>query len=96
MAAHQARTGDITGFIILGDSPFPMATTRSNGLAGIFPLDALAWTAETSRSLTALTQAARDEGMTGSLSLGITGTATPLAQKQIAALGWKLQQKISR
>ncbi len=93
MAAHQERTGDITGFVTVGDSPFPFATTRGNGLTGIFPLDALAWTAETSRSLTSLTQAARDEGFTGPLSLSITGTATPLAKKEIAALGWKLAQR---
>lgn len=96
MAAHQEKTGDITGFVTLGELPFPVATTHGNGLAGIFPLDALAWTAETSRSLTSLTQAARDDGITGPLSLGITGTATPLAQKEIAALGWELVQRMDQ
>jgi hypothetical protein len=70
-----------------------MAFTRSNGLAGIFPLDALAWTAETSRAITSLTEAARAEGFTGPLTLAITGTATPLAKKKTSALGWKLEQQ---
>ena len=29
----------------------------------------------------------------GSMDLVITGTATPLAQKQLAKLGWSLQQE---
>jgi hypothetical protein len=94
MSAWQERTGEIAGFATLGDSPFPMALTRSNGLTGIFPLDALAWTVETRRAITSLTEAARAEGITGPLTLAITGTATPLAQRKAAALGWKLEQQI--
>jgi hypothetical protein len=94
MSTWQERTGEITGFATVGDSPFPMALTRGNGLVGIFPLDALAWTAETSRAVTSLTDAARAEGITGHLTLAITGTATPLAQRKAAALGWKLEQQI--
>lgn len=94
MSAWQEKTGDISGFTTIGNSPFPMALTHGNGLAGIFPLDALAWTAETSRAITSLTEGARAEGITGPLILAITGTATPLAQKKAAALGWKLEQQI--
>ena len=96
MAAHQQAAGDITGFTLVGDVPFPMATTRDNGLAGIFPLDAVSWTAEVSRSVTSLTEEARAQGISGPLTLAITGTATPLAQKKIAALGWNLQQKLGK
>lgn len=96
MAAYQQKTGGITGFVTLGVSPFPVATTSGNGLAGIFPLDALSWTADTSSAITSLTSAARAEGMTGPLVLAITGTATPLAKKQLAALGWKLEQGIGQ
>ena len=36
---------------------------------------------------------ARAQGITGPLNLVITGTATPLAQKQLAKLGWSVQQQ---
>lgn len=95
MAVYQKKTGTITGFVTLGEVPFPLATTGGNGLAGIFPLDALSWTAETGSAITAITRAARAQGITGPLILGITGKATPLARKQVAALGWKLEEDIN-
>jgi hypothetical protein len=96
MAAQQLAAGDITGFVALDGVPFPMATTREGGLIGLFPLDALSWTAETSEAITALTTAARDAGFDGPMSLGITGTATPLAEKEVARLGWTLAQNLGR
>ena len=83
----------MTGFVAINGVPMPMATTRDNGLLGIFPLDALSWTATTSRAITSITEAARAQGLSGSMDLVITGTATPLAQKQLAKLGWSLQQE---
>jgi len=96
MGAQQLAAGDITGFVSLDGVPFPMATTRDGGLIGLFPLDALSWTAETSEAITALTAAARAAGFHGSMSLGITGTATPLAEKEVSKLGWTLAQKLGR
>lgn len=93
MASYQQKMKTMTGFVAIAGVPMPMATTRSNGLLGIFPLDALSWTSNTSRSITAITQAARAQGITGPMSLIITGTATPLAQQQLAKLGWGLQQQ---
>lgn len=96
MAAQQLAAGNITGFVALDGVPFPMATTRDGGLMGLFPLDALSWTAETSEAARALTTAARAAGFNGPLSFGITGTATPLAEKHVAKLGWTLAQKVGR
>lgn len=93
MASYQQKMKTITGFVAIAGVPLPMATTRDNGLLGIFPLDALSWTANTSHAITAITQAARAQGITGPMNLVITGTATPLAQKQLAKLGWSLQQQ---
>ena len=93
MASFQHSMKSITGFLTVPGVPFPLATSSGNGLIGIFPLDALSWTADTSHALTAIAQAARSAGITGPLNLIITGTATPLAQKQLAKLGWSLQQK---
>jgi len=93
MASYQQRMKSITGFVAIAGVPMPMATTRDNGLLGIFPLDALSWTASTSSAITSITQAARAQGITGPMNLVITGTATPLAQKQLAKLGWSVQQQ---
>ena len=93
MASYQQQMKTITGFVAIAGVPLPMATTRDNGLLGIFPFDALSWTATTSRSITSVTQAARAQGITGPTKLVITGTATQLAQKQLAKLGWSLQQQ---
>lgn len=94
MSARQSKVGDITGFVSLPSMPLPIATSRSNGLTGVFALDTLAWTKDNQEAITALTEAARAQGMTGPLILSITGTATPLAKKQLAALGWKLEQAV--
>lgn len=96
MAAQQLAAGNITGFVALDGVPFPMATTREGGIVGLFPLDALSWTAETSEAITALTAAARAAGFDGPMSLGITGTATPLAEKEVARLGWTLAQNLGQ
>lgn len=93
MASYQKKMRSITGFVAIAGVPMPMATTPDNGLLGIFPLDALSWTANTSSAITSITQAARAQGITGPMKLVITGTATPLAQKQLAKLGWSLQQQ---
>jgi len=93
MASYQRQMKVITGFVAIAGVPMPMATTRDNGLLGVFPLDALSWTAGTSHDISAITQAARAQGITGPMKLVITGTATPLAQKQLAKLGWSLQQQ---
>lgn len=93
MASYQRRVKTITGFVAIAGVPMPMATTRDNGLLGIFPLDALSWTANTSSAITSITEAARAQGINGPLNLVITGTATPLAQKQLAKLGWSIQQQ---
>lgn len=92
MASYQKKMRAITGFVAIAGVPMPMATTPDNGLLGIFPLDALSWTANTSQAITSITAAARNQGITGPMKLVITGTATPLAQKQLAKLGWSLQQ----
>lgn len=96
MAAQQRKSGDITGFATLGQSPFPLAVTRANGIEAIFPLDALSWTAETSATFESLGEAARAEGMTGPVSLRITGTASPLAARKLKALGWTVEQQTGR
>lgn len=96
MASHQRMTVDITGFATLKQAPFTLAVTRANGIEAIVPFDALSWTAKNREAFTSLTRAAKAEGFSGPLSLRITGTATPLAEKSLAALGWSVEQQIGR
>ena len=95
MAAHQQKNADIAGFTAMDGIPFPMAVTRGNGLLGIFPLDALSWTEQTASAVTGLTEAARAQGFIGPMALHITGTATPLARKELKALGWSLAEQVT-
>ncbi len=92
MSARQSELGDITGFVSLPSMPLPIATSRDDGLIAVFALDTLAWTKANSESITALTGAARAQGMGGPFILSITGTTTPLARQQLAALGWEIEQ----
>ena len=87
-AAYQERTHAITGFVQYGDKAFPVATTSDGGVAGAFAIDALSWTSDSASLFTALSDGAKDAGVTGPEILSISGTATPLARKKLKALGW--------
>ena len=91
-AAYQERTQRLTGFLLLGNSPFPMSVTADNGVVGVFPLDILSWTENTGAVLTAMTSATQDAGISGPKLLHISGTATALAKKNLKALGWKVEE----
>ncbi len=85
-AAWGRRRGPIVGFAHAGDLRFPVAET-AHGLVGIYPIDALSWTPETARAIADMTAAGP-----GARTLVITGTATPLARKNLKALGWTLDE----
>ncbi len=87
-AAYQEKTGQLTGFVLFGDSPFPMSVTADNGVVGVFPIDILSWTENTSATMATFTSAVEANGLNGPKVLHITGTATPLAKKNLKALGW--------
>jgi hypothetical protein len=72
--------------------PLPIATSRDNGLIAVFALDTLAWTKDNNEAITALTGAARAQGMGGPFILSITGSVTPMARQQLTALGWEIEQ----
>ena len=94
IAAYQQKNGTLAGFVAVPGSPFPICVTKENGIVGIFPFDAVSWTEATSQVFAAMTAAAKDQGATGSKLFAITGTATALAKKNLAALGWKVRENI--
>ena len=54
------------------------------------PIDALSWTETTAAVLRDSAADARRIAATGRVELRITGTATPLAKKELKALGWRV------
>ena len=95
IAKYQQKNGTLAGFMAVQGSPFPLCVTRENGIVGIFPFDAVSWTEPTSQVFAAMTAAATEYGATGSKLFAITGTATPLAKKNLAKLGWKLRENVT-
>jgi hypothetical protein len=92
LAQHQAKTGAITGFVAIGRIPFNV--TRSGTVIGLMPIDALAWT---EGMAPVVRQAAADAQRVApgrAVELQISGQATPLARRQIKALGWKLTENV--
>ncbi len=92
VAAYQQKSGTLTGFVPVPGSPFPLCSTSDNGIVGIFPFDAVSWTEATSQLFTTMTEAAEDQGGSRPRLFAITGTATSLAKKNLAKLGWKIRE----
>jgi len=83
---YHSRTGALTGFVTFGGYPFN--TTRTGGVLGILPIDALSWTENTARSMRDIVNQSRNAGFAGKAEMRITGTATALAKQQMQGLGW--------
>lgn len=88
LAAYQAKTGALAAFTVYGD--FPFNQLRNGGVLGYWPLDAVSWTGNTSRSIRATTDALKRSGHRGPAEIRITGQATNLSKQQLKALGWTL------
>jgi hypothetical protein len=71
---------------------FPLARTRSGGVVGVYPIDIRPWTPGTAQTIDATTAAAQSGGAAGK-TLVITGAATPLARRNLAARGWTVQER---
>ena len=85
---HQSRGGGFARFVLLGGYPFNVA--RDGRIVGVMPIDALSWTETTSAMLRGSAADARKVSATGQVELRITGTATPMAKRELQALGWRV------
>jgi hypothetical protein len=86
LADYHAKTGSLTGFVTFGGYPFN--TTRTGGVLGILPIDALSWTDNTARSMRDIVNQSRSAGFAGKAEMRITGQATALAKQQLQGMGW--------
>jgi hypothetical protein len=67
---------------------YPFVITGDNEVMAVLPIDALSWTRETANGFGVVTAQRRRFDPKARGVLRITGTATPLAKKQLKAEGW--------
>ena len=90
LANHYARGARFARFVSLGGYPFNV--TNDGRIVGIVPLDALSWTEATAAIMRDSAADARRSAPNGRVELRISGTATALARKELAALGWRVSE----
>lgn len=89
LAAYRAG---LSQFIMLGGYPFNL--TRDGRVVGIMPVDALAWTENTAKSLSDAAADAKRLAPNARAELRITGQATALAKQKLKALGWNVVENV--
>ena len=77
---------------MLGGYPFNL--TRDGRVVGIMPVDALSWTENTSKSLSAAAADAKRQVPNARGELRISGQATALAKQKLKALGWNVVENV--
>ncbi len=95
LTAAQTRVrGPIVGYLGVESLRFPLMRTGDGAALGAYPVDILAWTPDTAEIIDGLAAVANSAAANGK-TLAITGTATPLARRNLAARGWKLEERAS-
>jgi hypothetical protein len=93
-AAQSRAKGPMVGYIGAESLRFPLVRTGAGDALGAYPIDILSWTPETAKIIDGLTSVATSAAAK-SKALAITGTATPLAKRNLASRGWKLRERAS-
>lgn len=86
LAAEYKRNPGYRHVVTLGGLPFLVA--KDGRFVTAAPLDALSWTPDTAARLEAFTKSRNELVAKSRGEIRITGQATPLARKQLKALGW--------
>ena len=86
--AAAAGGRDLRGSCLLGGYPFNV--TRDGRIVGVMPIDTLLGPRHTAPVLRDSAADAKAIKHPGPVDLRITGTATPLAKKELRALGWRV------
>jgi hypothetical protein len=88
---HQSRGAGFVRFVSLGGYPFMIA--RDGRIVSAMPIDSLAWTETVAGVMRECAADARKFSPNGQVEFRITGMATPLAKKELAALGWRVVER---
>ena len=91
-AGQRNWAGAMVGY--LGDESlrFPLVRTGAGSVIGAYPIDILSWTPETAKIIEGMTETA-NAAAAKSKTLAITGTATPLARRNLVSRGWTLRER---
>ena len=87
-AAFQSRTPNVIGFAAYDSAPLPLLRTADGGLVAVFPFDAVSWTKSTAKTFNAMSAETKQAS---ERQLSISGSISPLAKKQLTALGWAFE-----
>lgn len=88
LLAQNATALGIGAFVDVGG--FPLNRLKDGRLLALFPFDEVSWTDRVAQAFGRLAAAAAGE--TAPPLIILTGQATPLAQKEIAAKGWTIDR----
>lgn len=89
-AGYRARVDSLKGFTAVGE--VPGAVSGRSRLVLCLPLDHLAWTKDAARLL-ADAQAAQERHGASRVELWLSGTASPLARRALAARQWTIKER---
>ncbi len=94
LASDYRKHGGYVRFVSL--AAFPYVITRDGRIMAILPIDALSWTRETAAGFTAVSRERRRAAPNARGELRITGTATPLAKRELKEQGWTVVERQPR
>jgi hypothetical protein len=89
---HQRRGAGFARIELLGGYPFMI--TRDGHVVAVMPIDALSWTKDTAAALRDSAAAASSLRLAKPVELRITGTATPLAKRELQKLGVRVAEHV--
>jgi hypothetical protein len=92
LSAHHARSKNFVRFVSLGGYPFNV--TREGRVVGLMPIDAMSWTASTAEVINRSVADLQRGAGSAQAELRITGRATPLAKRELKALGWTVVENV--
>lgn len=90
MAARNEALGGIASFVVAAGQP--VAIRRDGTAVAVFPLDDLAWTEVPHRAFTTAAAQLKKANPGDHPILATTGSVTPMAQRELKKLGWKVMQ----
>jgi hypothetical protein len=93
MAADYRRNRDYRRFVSLAGDP--VLFSRKGRFVTVAPIDALAWTGDSSGTLTQMTTVGRQIAPKARGELRITGKATALAKRSLKKHGWSVGEGLS-
>ena len=94
LARYHEQVRPLSEFVVING--FPLCRTTDEKLVGIFPIDALAWTAETAGVIDVITEGAKLSDQLIDAEFLLTGEVTSLAKGNLDSLGWTVTERFAQ